>query len=81
MNLKEYIANRKLSQVEFAQLLGVTQGAVWQWIAGKKPVSAESCIAIERATAGEVRCEDLRPDIDWHVVRSKRRPRRQAIAA
>ena len=80
MTLTEYIAKHELTQEEFAQLLGVTQGAVWQWIAGRKPVSAESCIAIERETAGEVRCEELRPDIDWHVVRSKRRSVSRAVA-
>ena len=26
--------------------------------------------AIERATNGAVRCEDLRPDVDWGVLRS-----------
>lgn len=32
-------------------------------------VPAEYCPAIERATRGTVRCEDLRPDIDWAVLR------------
>jgi len=33
-------------------------------------VPAERCPAIERATGGKVRCEDLRPDIDWAVLRA-----------
>lgn len=32
-------------------------------------VPAERCPAIERATNGQVRCEDLRPDVDWAVLR------------
>lgn len=32
-------------------------------------VPAEHCPAIERATGGAVRCEDLRPDVDWAVLR------------
>ena len=32
-------------------------------------VPAEHCPAIERATGGKVRCEDLRPDVDWSVLR------------
>lgn len=34
-------------------------------------VPADYCPAIERATAGKVRCEWLRPDIDWDVLRGK----------
>ena len=32
-------------------------------------MSAERCIQIEKATAGAVRCEQLRPDIDWAYLR------------
>ena len=35
----------------------------------RRGVPAERCPAIERATNGAVRCEDLRPDIDWAVLR------------
>lgn len=40
------------------------------WKRGSRPVPAEHCPAIERATGGAVRCEDLRPDIDWGVLRA-----------
>lgn len=33
-------------------------------------VPAEYCPAIEKATSGVVRCEDLRPDIDWAYLRA-----------
>jgi len=33
-------------------------------------VPAEKCPAIERATNGVVRCEDLRPDVDWAYLRN-----------
>jgi DNA-binding transcriptional regulator YdaS (Cro superfamily) len=33
-------------------------------------VPAKHCPAIERATGGAVRCEDLRPDIEWGVLRA-----------
>lgn len=32
-------------------------------------VPAEHCPAIERATDGKVRCEELRPDVAWDVLR------------
>lgn len=53
------------SKAEMARYAGVTRQAVAQW----KQVPAEYCPAIERATSGRVRCEDLRPDVDWAVLR------------
>lgn len=57
------------SQTALAQLLGVTKAAVGQWKDPERKVPAEYCPRIERATAGKVRCEDLRPDIEWGVLR------------
>lgn len=52
-----------------ADLIGVSPAAVNQWISGHRPIPAERCPAIERATNGAVRCEDLRPDVEWSVLR------------
>lgn len=57
------------SQVALAALLGVTKAAVNQWKDPSRKVPAEHCPVIERATNGAVRCEDLRPDIEWAVLR------------
>lgn len=57
------------SQVVLAGLLGVTKGAVHQWGLEGRRVPAEMCPLIERATRGQVRCEELRPDIAWDVLR------------
>jgi len=32
-------------------------------------VPAEFCPDIERATLGRIRCEELRPDVDWAYLR------------
>lgn len=37
---------------------------------GYKPCGEGLCIAIERESAGAVRCEDLRPDVDWAYLRA-----------
>jgi DNA-binding transcriptional regulator YdaS (Cro superfamily) len=58
------------SQVALAALLGVSKAAVNQWKHAGRRVPAEHCPSIERATHGAVRCEDLRPDIDWAVLRA-----------
>lgn len=70
MNLKTYFKSTSQSQAELAKVLGVTPGAVNQWANGLSAVSAERCPAIERATGGLVRCEDLRPDVQWSVLRN-----------
>lgn len=68
MNLKTYL--KSSSQVELARKLGVTAGAVSQWANGLSAVPAERCPLIEQATGGQVRCEDLRPDVAWSVLRN-----------
>lgn len=67
MDLKTYFKTN--SQADLAKELGVTPGAVSQWVSGTTEVAAERCPAIERATGGQVRCEDLRPDVEWSVLR------------
>lgn len=56
-------------RVALAEMVNVTPAMVHQWLHGIRQVSAERCPAIERATGGQVRCEDLRPDVDWAVLR------------
>jgi DNA-binding transcriptional regulator YdaS (Cro superfamily) len=53
---------------ETVRTLGLNGHAtVYQWT--KTRVPAERCPAIEAATNGLVRCEDLRPDVAWGVLR------------
>ncbi len=56
------------SQQELARRLGVSKGAVSQWADGSVPL--DRCIPIEQLTSGAVRCEDLRPDVDWAYLRA-----------
>ena len=39
-----------------------------QWRLTRVP--AEYCPQIERITSGAVRCEDIRPDVDWAYLRA-----------
>lgn len=52
---------------KLARELGVTPQAVIFWKNGERRVPAEHCPAIERLSG--VRCEDLRPDVEWSVLR------------
>jgi len=68
MDLNSYLATR--SNKEVALAVGVSQVIISQWKTGARQVPAERCPAIERATNGAVRCEDLRPDVDWAYLRA-----------
>lgn len=58
------------SQVALAAALGVSKGAVNQWKGDGRRVPAEYCPVIERITSGAVTCEELRPDVEWEVIRA-----------
>ena len=61
MDLKTYFATHK--QVDLARALGVTQGAIHQWLGGQRSIPLKRAIEIERYTAGVVTCEELCPDL------------------
>lgn len=50
-----------------ARRFGVTPWAVSKW---RTRMPAERCIEIEKALQGAIRCEELRPDIDWGYLRA-----------
>jgi DNA-binding transcriptional regulator YdaS (Cro superfamily) len=58
------------SKSNLARTLNVTPAMVHQWERGIRQVAAEHCIEIERATRGAVRCESIRPDMDWAYLRA-----------
>lgn len=62
-----------------AELIAVPAQSVYFWRSGARRVPAEYCPAIERVTG--VRCEDLRPDVEWGVLRVKPTRRKPAQTA
>lgn len=66
MNIKLYLEQNNITQIEFAHLVNVTPGMVYQWIKGLKPISPEKCVLIEQKT-GKLTRKMLRPD-DWHEI-------------
>jgi DNA-binding transcriptional regulator YdaS (Cro superfamily) len=59
------------SQAELARRLDVSTSMISQWCTGARPLPLDSAIAIERETGGAVTVEELRPDVDWKVIRGK----------
>ncbi|RJF99048.1 transcriptional regulator [Noviherbaspirillum saxi] len=62
------------SATALASALDLTKGAISQWKDEGRKIPAEHCPTIERVTAGQVKCEDLRPDVDWSVLRASPGP-------
>jgi DNA-binding transcriptional regulator YdaS (Cro superfamily) len=57
------------SKSAMARAVGVSDQAIRFWETGERRPDIVSCIKIEKATAGSVRCESLRDDIDWPYLR------------
>lgn len=53
-----------------AQELSVSVQAVCFWRDGKRSLPAEHCPVLERMNSGAIRCEQMRPDVDWAYVRN-----------
>lgn len=67
MNLSDYLESKKITQAELGDAIriddgiGVTQGAVHQWI--KYRVPAERLSQLVRISKGAMTYADLRPDL------------------
>lgn len=54
-----------------ARKINVPPVLITQWKKGIQRVPADKCLLLEAATNGAVRCEELRPDISWFVIRGQ----------
>jgi DNA-binding transcriptional regulator YdaS (Cro superfamily) len=57
------------SATQFAQVIDLSPQMVSFMRKGERQVPAEKCPLIERVTKYRVRCEELRPDVAWDVLR------------
>lgn len=48
-----------------AKAIGCPHSMVIEWISGRRPIPARWCKAIEEATKGHVKCEELSSRFDW----------------
>lgn len=69
MNLREWLDEKRGRGLQLAGGLLVSPPMVSDYASGKKQIPAERCPTIERLTECAVTCEELRPDVEWHVLR------------
>lgn len=74
MKLSEFFALERGAQARLSKAMEIPAPMLSAWATGDRSVPAERCPAIERATGGKVRCEDLRPDVPWDVLRMQTAP-------
>ncbi|MFQ0995700.1 transcriptional regulator [Gilliamella sp. BG2] len=59
-------------QMVFAEKCGTTIKYLRKRISDRSSRLGEKiCIEIEDKTSGKVKCEDLRPDVNWSVIRGR----------
>jgi DNA-binding transcriptional regulator YdaS (Cro superfamily) len=77
MTLKEFLQTMSLRQRDrFAERCGTTGGHLRNVSYGYKQAAESLAINIERESNGIVTVEELRPDVDWSVIRDSRGRRR-----
>jgi len=68
--LREYLNSLSPEEQDgFAVRCNTTIGYLRKAISIGQRLGEKLCIDIERESSGAVRCEDLRPDVDWQYLR------------
>lgn len=65
-------------KVDFAKRCDTTVEYFRKVVSTRQQFGEKLCIAIERETDGEVRCEQIRDDVDWNYLRGTRKRRSNA---
>lgn len=58
-------------QRKLALICGVSQASVSKWLNGISKIGEDKAILLEQALNGLVTCEELRPDVNWSVIRGR----------
>ena len=62
----------------FIQRCGTSESYLRKAISVGARIGENLCINIDRESGGAVRCEDLRPDVDWAYLRGTRAATKEA---
>ncbi|MDM1710654.1 helix-turn-helix domain-containing protein [Pseudomonas sp. 165] len=70
MTLSEYLKTMDKEGLEaLARRCGTSVGQLKQVAYGNRRASGGLAVSLDRETGGGIRCESLRPDIDWAYLR------------
>lgn len=74
MLLPLWIEKNKSKARQLAAHVGWPPSMVSKVKLGRKALPPDKAPAIEEFTKGEVRCEEMCPQVKWHVLRASARP-------
>jgi DNA-binding transcriptional regulator YdaS (Cro superfamily) len=81
MELKTYLAELSAAEREaFAAACDCALGHLNNITSNTRTCGEKLAIAIERETKGKVRCEEMRPDVDWAFLRGTAKARKSVTA-
>lgn len=60
----------KAERQDFVARCGTSEGYLRKAISMGQRIGEGLCIAIDRESGAAVRCEDIRPDVDWIYLRA-----------
>ena len=63
----------KADRFELALRCETSEGYLRKAISTGQRLGESLCIKLDRESAGAIRCEDLRPDVDWAYLRTIQR--------
>ncbi|MFA9283747.1 transcriptional regulator [Comamonas sp. SY3] len=61
----------KTERSAYAAACKTSEGYLRKAISTGQRIGERLCIALDRESAGAVRCEDIRPDVDWAYLRAQ----------
>lgn len=64
-----WLSLRRVQREDFARACGTSPQYLYMVSKGIKKPGEKLAIAIERESAGRIRVEQLRPDVDWAYLR------------
>ena len=56
------------SGLKLANAINISQALIYRWMTGTAQPSPIACLRIQKATKGQVRARDIRPDYEWDKV-------------
>ena len=82
MTLKTHLLSMPVSErIAFAKRCGTTYAHLRNVAYELKPCGESLAVNVERESGGVVRCESLRPDVDWAYLRGTNCPTPKRVAA
>lgn len=73
MKFRDYFLAMPVERrVEFAKLVGAPVRSLYNVAYQERSINAKTAILVEKHTLGMVRVEELRPDMDWAVIRKRK---------